>query len=102
MHALHDSLEELVEGDAGADGGWEVEYSVSRLCCFGSLLKRAGGRPHEAVRQHSRVLNLLRALRWPRVLAGVDVQESASLGLQGVRSHMSLSPKADWLLLTLD
>jgi hypothetical protein len=30
MHALHDSLEELVEGDAGAEGGWEVEYSVSR------------------------------------------------------------------------
>lgn len=33
MHALHDSLEVLVEGDEGAAGGWEVEYSVSPLAC---------------------------------------------------------------------
>lgn len=29
MDKLHDSLEELVEGVDGAEGGWEVEYSVS-------------------------------------------------------------------------
>lgn len=29
MDTLHDSLEELVEGDEGAQGGWEVEYNVS-------------------------------------------------------------------------
>jgi len=29
MDKLHDSLEELVEGEDGAEGGWEVEYSVS-------------------------------------------------------------------------
>lgn len=29
MEGLHDSLEELVEGEQGGEGGWEVEYSVS-------------------------------------------------------------------------
>jgi hypothetical protein len=31
MDKLHDSLEELVEGEDGAEEGWEVEYSVSSL-----------------------------------------------------------------------
>lgn len=29
MDTMHDSLEELVEGEDGAEGRWEVEYSVS-------------------------------------------------------------------------
>lgn len=38
MNALHDSLEELVEGEEGEKGGWEVEYSVSLAPSFAMLL----------------------------------------------------------------
>ncbi|CDZ96472.1 frataxin [Phaffia rhodozyma] len=31
MNTLHDDLEELVEGEDGAEGGWEVEYSSGVL-----------------------------------------------------------------------
>lgn len=40
MNALHDSLEELVEGEEGEKGGWEVEYSVSLSSSCSATLRQ--------------------------------------------------------------